>query len=166
MKRDCYHHNGLALSYLDSDGDGSVLIALHAHMMSAATFVPLAAALQPTWRVVALDQRGHGHSDHATSYTRDDYIGDIEALYTHLGLATAVILGNSLGGPNAFQFAARHPSRVRGLIIEDIGVVIADDTSFMLKWRGTYATRAELEERIGARMLPYLAESIGHTPEG
>ena len=80
MKRECFHNNGLTLSYLDAGGDGPVLIALHAHMMSAASFEPLAAALSPKWRVVALDQRGHGHSDHATSYTRDDYIGDIESL--------------------------------------------------------------------------------------
>ena len=36
----------------------------------------------------------------------------------------------------------------------------------MLQWRGTYATRAALEERIGARMLPFVAESISHTSVG
>ena len=40
--------------------------------MEAATFTPLAAALAPEGRVVALDQRGHGDSDHAASYARDD----------------------------------------------------------------------------------------------
>jgi esterase len=89
--------------------------------------------LAPAWRVIALDQRGHGYSAHAGTYTRDDYRGDLEALFAHLALEeTAVIIGNSLGGVNAYQFAARHPQLVRALVIEDIGAVVEHDTSFAL----------------------------------
>ena len=116
-----FRHDGLRLSYLDGGRGDRVLIALHAHIMEAATFVPLAAVLAPEWRVLALDQRGHGYSDHAPTYTRDDYIGDLEAFIDHLGVSDSVLLGNSLGGVNAYQFAARHPERVRGLVIEDLG---------------------------------------------
>ena len=76
MDRFTFRSGGLTLSYLDAGGDGPVLIALHAHMMTALSFEPLAQALWPDWRVIALDQRSHGHSDHAASYSRDDYIGD------------------------------------------------------------------------------------------
>jgi pimeloyl-ACP methyl ester carboxylesterase len=110
-----FRHDGLRFSFLDSGGDGDVLIALHAHLMEAVTYGPLAAAL-PKSRVVALDQRGHGSSDHARSYTRNDYIQDVKALLEHLDLNEAVLLGNSLGGANAYQFAARHPERVRGAL--------------------------------------------------
>ena len=166
MNRFILEHDGLSLSYLDSGGSGPVLIALHAHMMTGSTFSGLAEALAPEWRLLAPDQRGHGRSGHAASYTRDDYIGDLEALFAHLRLDAAVVLGNSLGGPNAYQFAARHPGLVRALIIEDIGVEIADDTSFMLEWRGTYKTRAELAAKIVLRMLPYLENSIVQTSKG
>ena len=81
MRRQSFRSNGLTLSYLDEGGDGDALIALHAHWMEAATFAPLATALAPAWRVVALDQRGHGDSDHAPTYTRDDYIADLLALF-------------------------------------------------------------------------------------
>jgi esterase len=60
MGRREFRHDGLKLSCLDPGGDGRVLIALHAHFTEAATFAPLAVALTPEWRVVALDQRGHG----------------------------------------------------------------------------------------------------------
>src|SRR5947209_3663282 len=166
MERRAFQHDGLALSFLDNGGDGRPLIALHAHWMEGLTYAPLAKALAPAWRVIALDQRGHGHSDHATSYTRDDYLGDLEALLAHLELRQAVMLGNSLGGVNVYQFAARHPDRVQAMVIEDIGAEIHDDASFVVKWAGTFKTRGELLKRVGARMAPYLKDSLRHTSAG
>lgn len=166
MKRQEFQHEGLTLSYLDQGGEGRPLIALHSHWMEGVTFAPLAAVLAPEWRVIAPDQRGHGHSGHAASYTRDDYLGDLKALFEHLGLEAAVVLGNSLGGVNAYQFAARYPDKVIALIIEDIGAVVTDDTRFALAWGGMFTSREALAERIGPRLLPYLQDSIRQTPEG
>jgi pimeloyl-ACP methyl ester carboxylesterase len=161
-----YQHDGLMLSYLDAGGGGQPLVALHAHWMEGQTFAPLAAALAPEWRIIALDQRGHGHSEHAASYTRENYLGDLDSLFTHIGLGEAVLLGNSLGGVNAYQFAARHPERVRALVIEDIGVEIADDTSFALAWGGVFKTRGDLVNCVGPRFLPYLQDSIRQVAGG
>ena len=166
MRREYFHSGLLRLSYLDDGGSGQPLIALHAHWMEAAGYERLAAALSPECRVVALDQRGHGHSDHAASYTRDDYVGDLDALLAHLGIGTAIFFGNSLGGVNAYQFAARHPARVRALIIEDIGVKISETTTFVLQWAGTFPNRQDLVDRIGPRLAPFLVESFRETPEG
>lgn len=166
MKRSQFHHDGLTLSYLDTGGDSQTLIALHAHWMEAVTYTQFAAELAPKWRVIALDQRGHGYSDHARSYTRDDYLGDLAALFEHLEIDKAALLGNSLGGVNAYQFAARHPERVKALVIEDIGVVLNTDTSFTLAWVGTFPRREALVERIGERLLPYLQDSFRQTSGG
>ncbi|MDB4987993.1 MAG: 2-(acetamidomethylene)succinate hydrolase [Myxococcaceae bacterium] len=166
MKRHQFRHDGLTLSYLDQGGTGALLIALHAHWMEASTYAALADALAPTWRVVSLDQRGHGDSDHAQSYTRDDYLSDLTALYRELAASSAVLLGNSLGGVNAYQYAARHPERVRALIIEDIGAEVHADTSFVLAWQGTFPTREALAERIGARLAPYLQPSFRESADG
>jgi pimeloyl-ACP methyl ester carboxylesterase len=160
MERHSLQHDGLTLSYLDQGGRGKPLVALHGHWFEGATYSRLATALAPQWRLVAPDQRGHGHSDRATSYTRDDYIGDIAAMLDHLSVADVVLLGNSLGGVNAYQYAARYPQDVRGLIIEDIGVEIADDMHFVASWKGNFANRAELERRIGPRLLPYLRDAF------
>ena len=144
LQRRAFERDGLTLSYLDSDS-GKPLVALHAHWMEAATFAPLAAALTPEWRLIALDQRGHGFSSHAATYSRSDYRDDLSALFDHLAIRSAVLLGNSLGGVNAYQFAAHHPQRVLALIIEDIGAKIEDDTRFALPWAGVYPTRSALE---------------------
>ncbi|MFF7099894.1 alpha/beta fold hydrolase [Streptomyces nigra] len=81
-----------------------------------------------------MDQRGHGFSDRGPDFSREGYIADATALLTHLGLERPVVLGHSLGGVNAYQFAARHPGLVRALVIEDIGTEIDDDLSFCLSW--------------------------------
>jgi pimeloyl-ACP methyl ester carboxylesterase len=167
VERHEFTHDNIRFSYLDSGGDAPVLIAMHAHWMDGATFIPLADALETGWRVIAPDQRGHGESGHATRYTRDDYIGDLESLFELLALDSAVLLGNSLGGVNAFQFAARHPDKVRGMIIEEIGAVVTDfDMNFMRAWSGTFPTRDALEQRIGQRYAPYLRQAFRETRDG
>jgi hypothetical protein len=55
MKRSCFEHDGLTLSYLDSGGDGPLIVALHAMWMEARTFEGFAQAMRE-WRVVSLDQ--------------------------------------------------------------------------------------------------------------
>ena len=142
MQRHSFLNNNLKLSYLDSGGNGEIIIALHAHWMQASGYSKIAAELLPSWRFIALDQRGHGFSDHTASYTRDDYISDIKALFKHLAIEEPVILmGNSLGGVNSYQFAARNPHLVKAMIIEDIGVDLSGDVSFSLNWKGAYITR-------------------------
>jgi pimeloyl-ACP methyl ester carboxylesterase len=171
MERRHFEHDGLKLSFLDTGGAAPVLVALHAHWMEGETYAPLARALAPSFRVVAPDQRGHGWSDHPRSYTRADYLGDLAALLDHLGVERVVLLGNSLGGINAFQYAARDASkgarrRVRGMIIEDIGATVRDELSFSLAWEGTYPSRQALADKIGPRLAPYLEASFRETSDG
>lgn len=161
MQKHTFQHNQLTFSYLDSGGDGPMLIALHAHWMEGITFASLATALAPEWRVAALDQRGHGHSDHTATYTRDDYLSDLTAFLAHLQVKKpAVLLGNSLGGINAYHYAARYPDLVRALIIEDIGAEVSAEASFSLKWEGTFKTREDLIQCVGLHFLPCLQESF------
>jgi esterase len=171
FERHTFRHDGLTLSYLDTRSSPVSIarppvLCLHAHLMQGATYTGLASALVHQYRVIAPDQRGHGDSSHAATYTREDYLGDIEALLALLDVPQAVLLGNSLGGVNAYQFAARHPDRVRALIIEDIGAVVTDDVSFTLAWQGVFPSREELEAKIGARFVPYLRDSFRQSETG
>ena len=121
MKRKESRHNGLSFSYLDWGGENRrVIVALQAHLMEAATFAPLALAFARDWRLLALDQRGHGYSDHAAGYTRDHDLADLEAFFHHLNLNEATVLDIYSGGVKAYQLAAPHPENVRGLIIETL----------------------------------------------
>jgi pimeloyl-ACP methyl ester carboxylesterase len=164
-ERRAFDAGGHRLSYLDFGGRGRPLLALHGHFCEGRTFTALAAALAPDWRVIALDQRGHGRSDRTPEYDRDGYVRDAAALLDHLGLDGVVVLGHSLGGVNAYQLAARHPHLVRALVIEDIGAVAEDDLSFCLSWPRRAPTRAALIEGLGDSVR-YLADAVREHPDG
>jgi 3-oxoadipate enol-lactonase len=71
-------------------------------------------------RVIRYDMRGHGLSDGAAGpWSIDDLADDLAGILDALGIDTAVICGLSVGGMVAQSLAARHPGRVRALILLD-----------------------------------------------
>ncbi|UII68940.1 alpha/beta hydrolase [Pseudomonas sp. HN11] len=103
--------------------NGVPLVLLHGLRAYAQTWESLVEALDPVWCVYALDQRGRGLSDWAppASYHTQSYVEDLEDFVSHAGLRHFVLLGHSLGGANALEYARQNPGRLLGLIIEDIG---------------------------------------------
>ncbi|MTI67985.1 MAG: alpha/beta hydrolase [Firmicutes bacterium] len=140
MRRKYYNNNNRKLSYIDFGGAGCTIITLHGHFGCANMFAQLADELKDSYRVISLDQQGHGFSDWGIEYTRAEYINDIELLYEVLEIKNAIIIGHSLGAVNAYKFAAKHPEKVRALVIEDIGVRIDDDLSFISNWPEKFET--------------------------
>ncbi|MDJ1131702.1 alpha/beta hydrolase [Streptomyces iconiensis] len=156
---------GRRLSYLDFGGPGRPLLALHGHIQEARSYALLARELSPEWRVIALDQRGHGFSDRADDYSREGYVADAAALLAHLGLTGTPVVGHSLGGVNAYQLAAAHPGLVSALVIEDIGAVIEGDLSFTLDWPHRAPTRAALTLALGTS-YGYVTDSVREFADG
>ncbi|MFG3000854.1 alpha/beta fold hydrolase [Streptomyces sp. NPDC048340] len=157
--------DGRRLAYTDFGGPGAPLLALHGHFQDGATFGRLAREMGPRWRVITLDQRGHGESDRAAEYSRDGYVADAAAVLEHLGLGPAVVLGHSLGGVNAYQLAARRPELVRAVVVEDIGAVVEGDLSYALEWPRRAASREALLAGTGSS-APFLAGSLREHPDG
>ncbi len=83
--------------------------------------------LAPRYRVVVLDQRGHGDSDPAPDgdYTVTAMAGDLAAFADALALGRFSLVGLSMGGRVAIAFAGTHPERVDRLVVVDIGPDIA-----------------------------------------
>lgn len=156
---------GRRLSFLDFGGPGRPLLALHGHFGEGRTFTRLARELGDSWRLVALDQRGHGYSDRPTDFSRAGYVEDAAAVLEHLGIGSAAVLGHSLGGVNAYQLAARYPGSVNALIVEDIGAEVDDDLSFSLDWPHRAPTRARLLEELGPS-ASYLTDAVREYPDG
>ena len=75
-------------------------------------------ALGERYRVLAFDQRGHGHGIRTRRVFRlEDCADDVVALADVLGLERIVPIGYSMGGAVAQLIGRRHPGRVRGLVL-------------------------------------------------
>jgi pimeloyl-ACP methyl ester carboxylesterase len=70
--------------------------------------------------LIAPDARGHGESGRpADAYAPADFTADALAVLDAVGIARSVVVGHSMGGLHSINLAARHPERVRALVIVD-----------------------------------------------
>jgi pimeloyl-ACP methyl ester carboxylesterase len=116
--------DGLNLHYVEwGEPTSPPMVLLHGFMAHARTWDLFARDLARDYRVLALDQRGHGDTGPVPDdrYTTEDYVRDLERFVDALGLARFVLVGMSMGGRNAIVYTARHPERVERLVIVDIG---------------------------------------------
>lgn len=122
--------NGLNFHLLDWGGEGRTpLLLLHGFSGHAHAWDTLSIALQPHYRVLAMDQRGHGDTDSSDQYNADVSASDVLGVLDQLGLDKVVLIGLSMGGRNAMRFAGLYPERVIKLTILDIGPEISKRAS-------------------------------------
>ncbi len=96
--------------------DAPPIVFVHGAMMGRSVWWPQVKALSDRFRCIAVDQPGHG-SRKEQRFTLDVAVANVlEALDTEAD-GRAVIVGLSLGGYVAMTVAARHPEKVRGLVI-------------------------------------------------
>lgn len=101
-------------------GTGHPLILLHGLLGSLDNWHSMSLKLAETFCVLALDQRNHGHSPHSREMNYKLMANDIAELMNHESLSCAHVLGHSMGGKTAMQFALLYPERISKLIIVDI----------------------------------------------
>jgi pimeloyl-ACP methyl ester carboxylesterase len=114
--------NHLAFHLLDWGGSGPPLVLLHGLASQTHIWDLTAPHLAGAFRVLAIDQRGHGHSDKpAAGYDFATVTADLDAILGVLGLDEIVLVGHSWGGNVAIQYAVDHPGRVSRLVLLDGG---------------------------------------------
>jgi len=116
--------NGLNLRYVEwGEPTAPPIVLLHGITGHARTWDRLAAELSSHYRVLALDQRGHGDSDAAPDgdYTVAAMAGDLAGFTDRLGLGAFTLIGLSMGGRVAIAYAGAHHARLERLVIVDIG---------------------------------------------
>jgi len=98
------------------------MVLLHGLRGYSGTWRRLAESFADRWRLIAFDARGRGDSDWDAdrNYYTDAYLSDLEAVVDGSGLGRFVLVGHSMGGTTSYLYAARHPERLDGLVIEDI----------------------------------------------
>jgi len=113
---DCYFTvAGARLRYRD-EGSGPALLLVHGWTLDLEMWNALSAALRPTFRVIRLDRRGFGMSSGQPGLERD--IADLDALWGHLGLTSAALLGMSQGARVVLGLAAARIRKISCLVLD------------------------------------------------
>ena len=113
--------NGLSFQYREW-GDvrtKHALLLLHGFGETSAVWEDTSVELAREYRVIAIDQRGHGGSDRAPdhNYSRASQVEDLEAFVERTGLRTVTLIGHGMGGANALCYAAEHADIVTALVV-------------------------------------------------
>jgi 3-oxoadipate enol-lactonase len=146
--------NGIAINYETSGPTNAPAVVLH-HPLSTnlSTWDELTAALDPKYRVVRLDARGHGQSDApAGAYTFETLAKDVVGLMDHVGIERASFLGLSMGGMVGQYLGLLHPSRFNCLILASTSSRIPADSQALWDQRMAGARAGGMKSTVEAAM--------------
>lgn len=131
--------DGLKFHYLDWGGNAKrQLLLLHGLTSNAHAWSPFVrdGYLSPAeFRILALDQRGHGDSDHSRDYTVRTFANDVDAFAKRMGLADYDLMGHSMGARHAMAYAGDHWQDLHKLVIVDFGPEMARAGAVEVKGR-------------------------------
>ena len=114
--------NGLRFHYREWGRPGAPpLVLLHGFGAHSRLWDLFARALVEHYHIFALDQRGHGETAWADEYSAELMIADLAAFVRALRLERFALIGHSMGGRNAYGYAAQHQQSLTRLVLVDIG---------------------------------------------
>ena len=121
-----YVRNGDETIHLRTWGEGPPIVIINGGPgIDSEGFAALASSMSRFGTAIIYDQRGTGRSviPHITAgtITIDRMVADLGSIRAHFGYEEWVVLGHSFGGMLAAAYAAKHPGRVRGLILSSGG---------------------------------------------
>lgn len=103
-------------------GSGPALVLLHGIGCNHRTWLPVLRPLSKHFTVIAPDLLGHGQSDAPRAdYSIGGYANGVRDLLAINGITSATIVGHSLGGGIAMQFAYQFPQRTQRLVLVGTG---------------------------------------------
>ncbi|MGY3451697.1 alpha/beta fold hydrolase [Bradyrhizobium sp. USDA 4353] len=127
-----FSNGAVEIAFID-EGEGDPIVLVHGFASTKTVNW-----IYPGWvtelrkagrRVIALDNRGHGDSAKLydpAQYSIAEMASDVTALMDHLGLASADVMGYSLGGRIAAHIALTTPERLRSAIFGGIGMAMIE----------------------------------------
>ncbi len=127
--------------YYEEHSNGQPLVFIHGLGSSTRDWEFQLSEFSKSYRVITFDLRGHGQSDKpAGPYSIPMMADDLAGLLKALHISSAHIVGISLGGAVAFQFALDYPAMVKTLTIVNSGPSLGGTPE---------QAKAEIERRVG-----------------
>jgi pimeloyl-ACP methyl ester carboxylesterase len=153
--------DGLRLHLRDWGGPEASpsILLVHGLASNARIWDLLAPLLAPDFRLMAIDQRGHGLSDKPDNgYDLPTIAGDLAAAIVALGWSRPLVVGHSWGANVALQLAADHPDLPAGIVLLDGGtnelasaMLLEETLERLAPPRLAGTPRAEFLERLRGR---------------
>lgn len=127
-----FHNGPVEVAYLD-EGEGEPVVLVHGFASNRQiNWVGpgwVSTLTRAGYRVVALDNRGHGESAKLydpAAYDTAVMAGDVRALMDHLGIPRADVMGYSMGARITAFLALKEPARVRSAVLGGLGIHLVD----------------------------------------
>jgi pimeloyl-ACP methyl ester carboxylesterase len=109
--------------YVESQGSGTPLLILHGLFGSSRNWQGIATRLADAFQVHTIDLRNHGQSAQHPDMSYRAMAEDLEFLCARLGLGSVYVIGHSMGGKAAMQWALQYPGSIARLVVVDIAPV-------------------------------------------
>ena len=163
--------------YFKESGQGRAVILLHGLFGSSDNWHFIAQGLAATFNVFALDHRNHGLSPHTAEMNYPLMAADVEKFFVRRGLQSAAVIGHSMGGKTAMQFALQFPHRVDKLVVADMApreYAPAHDKIFAALLAldlPKFQTRQQIEDALAPEipslvLRRFLLKNLGRKPSG
>jgi pimeloyl-ACP methyl ester carboxylesterase len=136
---------GVTLQYVERGSPRGVPVVLLPGVTDSwGSFEGMLSLLPDSIHAFALSQRGHGDSSRpAGGYRMTDFAADVEAFLDSTGIASAIIVGHSMGSIVALQCAIDHPERVLGLALMGAAPGMCRNPAAWELWDSNVATLAD-----------------------
>lgn len=158
-------------------GQGQPIIMLHGIFGSSDNWLTQARLFSTNYKTFALDLRNHGQSPHDDVFDYPAMVADLEEFIEAKGINDPIVMGHSMGGKVAMNFAVAHPEKVQKLIVVDIApkpynmenYVVLEGLNAIEIERVT--TRQEADEQLArfvdeADVRQFLLKNLQRKPEG
>ncbi len=158
-------------------GEGRPIVMLHGIFGSADNWLTPSRLLSEDYKIFALDLRNHGRSPHDPVFDFPIMVSDVENFVDQHKLVDPVIIGHSMGGKVAMNFALAHPDKLSKLVVVDIAPKPYNMENYVVL-QGLNAvpidevkTRQEADEALAAYVdeedtRQFLLKNLQRKPEG
>ena len=106
--------------FFQTHGQGEPLIILHGLLGSSSNWSATSELLGRRLQIFTVDLRNHGNSPHAADFSFYSMAEDLKFFMKCQNMRQAIVLGHSLGGKVAMEFADHYPEMVSKLIVVDV----------------------------------------------
>jgi 3-oxoadipate enol-lactonase len=154
--------DGAKITYNLYEGKGKTrFVLVHSLAMDGNFWLPVIEHLKHAGDVLVYDCRGHGSSDKSVGpYTCEGFADDLADLLEHVGWASAVVAGASMGGCVSIAFAGRYPNMLDGLGLIDTTAWYGPDAPLQWEDRAQKALAGGLSALVNFQKTRWVSEKF------